>query len=168
MTKSQKKVLLNLGFGFGVLVGIIFSMFLFMRPSDLREYTRLTDGAGKTVQAVSKGGVGSSQSGRRVTSSLRYCTSWRYEIDGNERHFTDKKDCHVNQEDAKSGTTAELIYDPSDLGTIFVHSDETLNKLKGTQTAFRVISIIGLVVLPSSIAGLVVVNRRSKKPTEQK
>src|SRR5688572_2123389 len=127
MNKAQKKLLLNLTFGFGVLIGLIFSMFIFIQPGELKEYTRLTDGAGKTVQATSEGGVGSSVSGRRTTSSLRYCTSWVYELDGNERHFTDRKDCHVNQADAKSGTSAELIYDPSDLGTMFVRSDDTLS-----------------------------------------
>lgn len=166
MTKSQKKLLLNLALGIGLLGGLILSMFAFMPSRDLKNYTRLTDGAGKTVQAVSEGGVGSSQSGRRVTTSLKYCTSWRYEVDGNERHFTDKKDCHNNQGDAKSGTTAELIYDPADLGTVFVHSDETLNALKKGQTTMRILSVVGVVLLIGSIVGLVMVNRKDKSAKE--
>jgi hypothetical protein len=159
MTKPQKRLVLNLALSFGVLIGFILAMFAFIQPRDLKNYTRLTGGAGKTVQATSEGGVGSSQSSRRISSSLRYCTSWRYTLEGNERHFTDRKDCHINQEDAKSGTTAELIYDPSNLGIIFVHSDETLNELKSMQSGLRIASIAGVVVLVGSIAGLVVVRR---------
>lgn len=165
MAKSQKRIVLNLVLSLGAFIGLIMSMFLFMPARDLKDYTRLTDGAGETVQAVSEGGVGSSRTGRRGSSSLRYCTSWVYEIDGNERHFTDRKDCHNTQEDAKSGTTAELIYDPSDLGTMFIHSDETLQALKKEQTAFRVVSIIGIVVLLASIAGWII-TRRSNKPIQ--
>jgi hypothetical protein len=161
MASSQKKLLLNLALGFGVLIGFILSMLGFMPSTDLKNYTRLTDGAGKTVQATSEGGVGSSRSGRRG-STLRYCTSWRYELDGNERHFTDKKDCHIKREDATSGTTAELIYDPSDLGIIFIHRDDTLKSLKKAQSAFRIASAAGVVVLLGSIAGLVMVRRAGK------
>jgi hypothetical protein len=162
MTQSQKRLLANLGLGMGVLIGLILSMFMFIQPRDLKNYTRLTDGAGKTVQATSEGGVGVTMSSRRIASSVRYCTSWRYEVDGNERHFTDKKDCHNNKEDAKSGTSAELIYDPADLGIVFVHSDATLNNLKSGQSGLRIASIIGVVLLVGSIVGLVVVNRSKK------
>lgn len=159
MTQAQKRLLLNLSLSFGVLAGLVLSMFLFIQPSDLKDYTRLTDGAGTTVRAVAEGGVGSSQSGRRG-ASVRYCTSWKYEIDGNERHFTDKSDCHVNQADAQRGAEAELIYDPSDLGIIFVHSDQTRSRLETAQKAMRIASVVGVVVLVGSVVGLVVTNRK--------
>ncbi len=162
MTKSQKRLVLNLGLGIGVFIGFILSMFLFIQPRDLKNYTRLNNGAGKTTQATSEGGVGVTMSSRRIASSMRYCTSWRYEVDGNERHFTDRKDCHNNQEDAPSGTTAEVIYDPSDLGIVFIHSDATLENLKSGQSGLRIASIAGIVLLIGSIVGLVAVNKPSK------
>lgn len=162
MKQQQKKLLLNLALGTGVLFGLIMSMFIFNTSKDLKDYTRLEDGAGEVVQGESVGGVVISRSGRRA-SSVRYCTSYRHEINGNERFFTDRSDCHNNQGDAKSGTTAELIYDPSDLGITFIRSDETLNSLKGGQTGTRITSIIGIFVLIGSIVGLVVVNKPSNK-----
>lgn len=163
MKRSKKDIYILLTVMFGFLIGAIMLLIGFIPQRDLKDYQRLTGGEGQTTEAVSTGAASSGVSGRKG-GSTKYCTSWRYEIDGNERFFTDKQDCHNNAEDTQTGTTATLIYDPNDLGTVFVRSDQTLDKLEGSKTMMRIISIAGGVILAASIAGVIVI-KRGKKPT---
>lgn len=163
MKRSKKDIYWMLALIFGFLIGGIMALIGLVPQRDLKDYQRLTAGDGQTVSAESTGGVSKAVSGRRG-GSTQYCTSWRYEIDGNEQFFTDRLDCYTSAEQAPSGTTGELIYDPNDLGTIFVHSDQTLDKLEGTQSTMRIISIIGVVIFIASIAGVVVWKRGKNQP----
>lgn len=164
MKSSNKEIYLKLALFFGFLIGAIMLLIGFIPQRDLKDYQRLSDGEGQTVEAVSTGGTGRAVSGKRG-GSTEYCTSWRYELDDKEKYFTDRQDCYSSAEEAPAGTTAELIYDPNDTSTMFVKSDNTENALKGTENIMRIISIFGGLILAASVATVLYLKR---KPTQNK
>jgi hypothetical protein len=157
MKRRQRIILL----GFLIFCALIATSVGFLPNRDLADYQRLVNGAGAKVAATSTGGVGSTVSGsRRSGDSVRYCTSWRYELDGNERFFTDRNDCYPNRQDAPMGASGELIYDPDDRGTMFVAGRRTLDNLEGTSAMTRWIGIGGGAATLAGLIGLFLVVRR--------
>jgi hypothetical protein len=161
MKRRQRIILL----GFLIFCGLIATSVGFLPNRDLADYQRLVNGTGVKVAATSAGGVGSTVSGsRRSGDNVQYCTSWRYELDGNERFFTDRNDCYPNRQDAPTGASGELIYDPNDRGTMFVAGQRTLDNLERTGATTRWIGIGGGVATLAGLICLYLVVRR--KPTE--
>jgi hypothetical protein len=146
----------------GLLIGLVAVPIGFIPNRDLADYDRLVDENGVVVPAELTGGASVPVSGRRG-GSYALCSSWRYEIDGQERFHTERNDCHADEADIDVGRAGEVVYDPDDLATVFVRSDDVRESLVEKGRTMRWFSIGGGVVLAASIVSLVLMRRNRSR-----